>query len=260
VEPISFIVQETAEAQKTGFAIDPSFLQLLLVNKINMDGIGQFEFYIPEILDRTVSEARDKDHYRDLLEELFDYFSYRNEYSIHRNYFKYSRERWQDFYDKYSFLSENRILRIIGEEEADAEVYEHCMSFVHDEDAFDVEMSPGVNVLGDITGKLLGFSRSTGIPVLSKTRRMLSVVRGKIHTLEAADALKPAGEEQDHPSIHKWKREIFGSMFHLRSERGKWYVSFLVPTASMCGEPLQVGTAGAYSIALGGFILVVMNP
>jgi len=221
-----------------GVVIDPSFLQSLMSYKLNIEFSNKIKFFIPDTLDTLITKARDDKEYKEVLERFLTYFSYYYRLLARKIF---SESDWKQLYTNYDLLNKNKQIFKIKEEDIDKEVYAFCMETFKNHN-FYISMSSKINFLGDILGKILGFSKKHGAIILMKTRRFANLIREKIITLELPKRLDELIDS---------KQFLIKRIF---SFQGGKFVKFFVGV---------VTTMGGYvhpAIAIPGIILTFMDP
>jgi len=107
---------------------------------------------------------------------------------------------------------------------------------------FYISMSPRINFLGDILAKIIGFSRESGIAILSKTRRLSNLLREKVIALEFPKKFDKAMMS---------KQEIVGKLFDFQGGRS---------TKFFIGIALSLGGFIHPVIGVPGLMFAFMDP
>jgi len=162
------------------FVLDPSFLRLFMSSEFEADVSGSVSLFIPDTLDRLIVRSGDNSDYRHLLDRLVVYFSY-----LRRSF---SASEWNQFYANYGQLKQKGLISLITLDIVDQEIYAYC-SEAFDDPRFYISMSPRINLLGDVLGKTLGYSKKHSVGILMRTRKLPNLVRGKITIIELPDRL-----------------------------------------------------------------------
>lgn len=156
--------------------IDPSFLRVLMLYELNYEFMKEVKFYIPDKLYDLIIKAKENEEYKNFLARLLAYFSY-------HPYRRFSKLEWERFFNNYNFLIEKEMLFKITEKDIDGKLHHFCLETFKNH-SFYISMSPKINFLGDILGKILGFSKKSGAIIFMKTRKLVNLVREKVITLE----------------------------------------------------------------------------
>lgn len=163
-------------SERKEFIIEPSFLRMFMFSNLNKELIRQYIFFIPDTLDKLIQSSMKNEKHREFLERFIKYFSYYDKKQFFDN-------EWGLLFSNYRFLTRFQLIRKIVDETIDKKIYEFSLNTFTNH-TFYIEMSSKVNFLGDVMGKILGFSKKNGIPVLMKTRRFTTLIRNKITLLE----------------------------------------------------------------------------
>ncbi len=162
---------------RDGFIIDPSVLRLFMSYEINMECIIETKIFIPDTLDDLIIKAKEDRESQKYLTRLINFFSYSSQRKIFSDY------DWRKFYFAYNSLKEKDILKLIKREEVDLNIYEYCIDNLTNHNFYISEFHR-INLLGDIVGKILGFSIRKSKLILMKTRMLPNLIREKISVLE----------------------------------------------------------------------------
>jgi len=149
---------------------DPSVLHYMMNHKIKEN---EYIVFIPDTLLKLIELSRENNEYKNFLVKFLNYFTYSRTNTFTENNFTF-------FYNNMERL---KIEPITIENIDDREGYENIVSMFK-RHKFYISMGPMINFLGDIIGKLIVFSKSKGIAILSKTRRLSNLLREKVITLE----------------------------------------------------------------------------
>ena len=207
---------------------DPSVLLYLMSYELENN---DYQVYIPDSLLKLITLSKDNDEYKTFLSKLLFYFSYRRSPEI-------AEYNWDKFYGNIKKISINPIT---NEDIEDKEEYERILSMFN-KHTFYVSMSPIMNILGDIIAKIIGFSRKTGVAILSKTRRLSNLLRERIVTLELPKKFD---------DIILKKQEITGKFFRFHGGRA---------TKFFIGIILSAGSTFHPTISVPSIVFVLMDP
>ena len=207
---------------------DPSVLHYLMSHKIEDN---DYQIYIPDSLFKLIVLSKDNDEYRAFLSRFLRYFSYRRSSEL----VEYD---WDKFYGNIKNIS---IIQITAEDIEDKKEYETILS-MFEKHTFYISMSPRMNFLGDVLAKIIGFSKKTGILILSKTRRFANLLREKIVTIELP-------KKFDDVVIKK--QEITGKIFRFQGGRA---------TKFFIGVILSAGGFIHPAIGVPGIVFAFMDP
>lgn len=117
-------------------------------------------------------------------------------------------------------------------EDVDMTIYEKCNSYLRAPD-LEIELSPKKNILGDLLGKIFGFSSKSGSPILMLNRRLRNEVKKLTDIIEITNAFVDS------------KQNFFEKFFPVKRTRGiRWILGI---------------TIGAYYTPL-GFALTLVDP
>jgi hypothetical protein len=153
--------------------IDPSIFHFLLFNKIEKTDIV---FYIPDNFLRLIKKSQENDEARHFLDRFLSFWGY--------PYYRRTKEimSWGLFYENISRMEIKPITtELIGTDNKNY-LEEYLSEFKNH--SFYISLSPLTNMLGDCIGKMIEFSKRTGIFILSKTRQLARLIREKILSLE----------------------------------------------------------------------------
>ena len=185
---------------------DPSVLHYLMSCEVKDN---DYQIYIPDSLFKLITLSKDNDEYKAFLSRFLRYFSYRRSAEI----VDYD---WDEFYANIEKIS---IIPITDEDIEDKEEYESILS-MFEKHTFYVSLSPKMNFLGDVLAKIIGFSKKTGVAILSKTRRLSNLIRGKIVTLELPKKFD---------DVVLRKQEITGQLFRFHGGRAaKFFIGIIL--------------------------------
>lgn len=152
--------------------IDPSIFHFLIFNKIEKSDLV---FYIPDNLLRLIKKSQENDEARHFLDRFLRFWGY--------PYYRRTQEKsWDLFYENLRNMDIKPITReMIGMEN---ESYLDDYLKEYKKHSFYISLSPLTNMLGDCIGKMIEFSKRTGIFIFSKTRQLERLIREKILSLE----------------------------------------------------------------------------
>ena len=207
---------------------DPSVLHYLMSCEIEDN---DYQIYIPDSLFKLITLSKDNDEYKAFLSRFLRYFSYRRSSEI----VEYD---WDKFYGNIEKIS---IIPITAEDIEDKEEYESILSMFK-KHTFYVSMSPKMNFLGDMLAKIIGFSKKTGVAILSKTRRLSNLIREKIVTLELPKKFD---------DVVLRKQEITGQLFRFHGGKA---------TKFFIGVVLSAGGFIHPAIGVPGMLFAFMDP
>jgi len=107
-------------------------------------------------------------------------------------------------------------IELITKEIVDGETYSFCYeNFVCDD--LVVELSPKFNLLGDMIGKILGFAKKSGSPILMMNQRLIRDVRGVIPIFETANMF-----------VNR-KQKFFSKFIPIKKTRGaRWFIGITI--------------------------------
>ena len=131
-------------------------------------------YYVPDTIAKLLSRGKEDRQYYYFMTRLFT--------------------RWTRRYIDLGILDRMFIERkypgakveLITEEIVDKEVYSFCYKNFVSKDLI-VELSPKFNLVGDIIGKILGFAKKSGVPILMMSQRLVRDVKVLIPIFEAAN-------------------------------------------------------------------------
>jgi len=186
-------------------------------------------YFLPDTIDKLLSVARRNPQYYYFLTKLFTRWTQR--YIDFRILGKALAEKEQPHVN----------IQLITEEMIDRETYLLCYEKFVAKDLF-VELSPRLNLVGDIIGKMLGFAKKSRVPILMMSRRLIREIREEIPIFETANMFADS------------KRRMFQRLIpNLEKTRGiRWFVAFTV-------EIVGFSVAGPVAAPL-GFVLTIMDP
>lgn len=193
------------------FVIDPSFLSLLFTYTVSPDGLRGLHLHIPDNLARLIDSAHDNHEHADLLLAFINLFIYR----------KLQRDQvsWDHFFWSYDKIRTSDAFVIFNGQQVDEELLALCIS-AFDDSSFHIELSPAVNLLGDVIGKILAFSKRSGVPVLMRTRRLARMVRSHLDLLELATLAD---------TINERKQSLSHQIFNFAGGQSlKFFVGFMI--------------------------------
>lgn len=152
--------------------IDPSIFHFLLFNKIEKTDIV---FYVPDNFLRLIKKAQENDEVRHFLDRFLSFWGY--------PYYRRTKEMsWGLFYENISNMDIKPITtELIG---TDNKNYLEEYLSEYKNHSFYISLSPLTNMLGDCIGKMIEFSKRTGMFIFSKTRQLARLIREKILSLE----------------------------------------------------------------------------
>jgi len=207
---------------------DPSVLHYLMSHELEDN---DYRAYIPDSLYKLISLSKDSDEYKEFLRKFLFYFSYqRSSEMVEYN--------WDRFYENLEKISINTIT---DEDIEDKEEYQTILS-MFGKHSFYVSMSPKMNLLGDVLAKIIGFSKKTGVAILSKTRRLANLLRERIVTLELPKKFDNAVVK---------KQEITGQLFHFQGGRAAKFFIGVILSAGGFIHPV---------IGVPGIVFAFMDP
>ncbi len=152
--------------------IDPSIFHFLLFHKIKKTDIV---FYVPDNFLRLIKKAQENDEDRQFLDRFLNYWGY-------PNYRRIKKISWSLFYENISNMDIKPITtELIGTDNKNY-LEEYLTEFKNH--SFYISLSPLTNMLGDCIGKMIEFSKRTGMFIFSKTRKLALLIREKILSLE----------------------------------------------------------------------------
>ncbi len=206
---------------------DPSVLYTLMHHELKK---GNFEIYTPDRLLDIIDLSRKNDKYKAFLRRFLCYFSYRGVASIEEHH-------WEMLYRNIERVP----IRRITDENIEVQEYNTIRS-MFEKHSFYISMSPKVNFLGEIVAKIICFSKKTSIAILSKTRRLLSLVRERIVALELPRKLD---------DIVLRKQKVTGQLFDFHGGKA---------TKFFVGVVLSVTSYFSPIIGVPGMLFVLMDP
>ena len=207
---------------------DPSILHYIMSYEVKKN---DYQIYIPDSLLKLISLSKENYEYREFLRKFIFYFSYQGSSEV-------AEYQWDRFYANIEKLSINPIA---AEDIDDRYVYETILS-IFERHTFYISMSPKMNFLGDVLAKIIGFSKKTGVLILSKTRRFANLLREKIVTIELP-------KKFDDVVIKK--QEITGQIFRFQGGRA---------TKFFIGVMLSAGGFIHPAIGVPGIVFAFMDP
>ncbi len=151
---------------------DPSMFYKLMKHECKNSNI---EIFVPDKLLKVIKLSEKNDKYKALLEKIMRYFSYINNKLIFTN------EDWKLFYKNINTL---QLVGISDEECNKDSLYSELNEKLSFDKKFEIELSPKFNILKDSVTKIIVFSKSRKIPILSSTRRLSTILRGIIVIIE----------------------------------------------------------------------------
>ncbi|MHB1704195.1 MAG: hypothetical protein ACYCS0_08325 [bacterium] len=160
------------------YVIDPSFLLILFEKKINIEAIRDLKIFIPNKLNELILKAEKETQYREFLWKFLNYFSY----SRGKNKSIYNLDKQKIFFENYELLNQ-KIKKINIDEDVDKKIYEFCLKTFEKND-FVISMSPQINLLAEVLGEIMGFSKQKNAYIIMKTRRFVNLFREKLAVLE----------------------------------------------------------------------------
>ncbi len=197
---------------------DPSVLHYLTSHEL-ID--NDYQVYIPDSLLKLISLSKENDEYKEFLRRFLFYFSYQRSSEM-------ADYNWNMFYGNIEKIS---ISPISVEDIEDKEEYESILS-MFGKHTFYVSMSPKMNLLGDVLAKIIGFSKKSGVAVLSKTRRLANLLREKIVTLELP---------QKFDDFVMKKQEITKHLFRFQGGRAtKFFVGVILSAGGFVHPAIDV--------------------
>jgi len=205
-------------------------LENALIRMTSLDGIGRDEIildlsalpfiesiaksrpriiWLPDTVARLLINSRSNPNYREFLNKLF--------------------RRWTRRRINFDALSEIILRAQIGEtrirmittEEADTKIYNLFLERLLGNDLV-VELSPRLNLLGDIVGKIVGASHKMRKAIIMANRALHRLVRDIIPVLDAAN------------DVVDWKTKFFEENLHfpVKRTRGiRWFVGITLGVA-----------------------------
>lgn len=207
---------------------DPSVLHYLMSCTVKEN---EFVVYIPDTLLKLINLSKENEEYRKFLIKFLTHFSYSRTSTISEN-------NLGRFYNNINKLKTEPITL---ENIDDKGKYEEIM-FMFKRHEFYISMSPKINFLGDVIGKIIGFSKARGIAILSKTRRLSNLLREKIIALELPKKFDEAV---------MGKQEIVGKLFDFQGGKA---------TKFFIGVALSLGGFIHPVIGVPGLMFAFMDP
>ncbi len=177
-------------------------------------------YYIPDTIPLLLKKAKENEQYYFFLSKLFAKWTQRlvnlrllNRIFIEREY-------------------GNLKFELITKEMIDKETYSFCYHKIVDRDLL-IELSPEFNLIGDIIGKMLGFSKRNKVPILMLNQRLVRYIKKEIPIFDTANMLVDR------------KERFFSKFIPLKRTRGiRWLLGITVGSVF---SPI-------------GFILTVIDP
>ena len=198
---------------------DPSILHYLMNCAVKKN---EYVVYIPDTLLKLIELSKENDEYKTFLTKFLSYFSYSRTSTFSENNYRMF----------YSNMEKLKIKPITLENIDEKEVYEKIVSMFKEHE-FYISMSPKINFLGDILGKIIGFSKVKGVAVFSKTRRLSNLLREKIIVLELPKRLD---------KVVMSKQKVVGKLFDFQG--GKATKFFIGITFSLYSDISEISDLG----------------
>jgi hypothetical protein len=192
VKKRSLLVREGAGEFPEGVILDISWMPYL--QYFENSGL---ELYVPSVFDKLITEAGKDKTQRDKLLRLIGKWFWHNKLPRDFNLSKMMSE--------YYSLKEKQIIRIIPKHLVDEKVRSFCIETFFDENLY-LEMSPKVNLLGEIIGEILGYSKKGEKLIIAKTKGLSWLVRDKITIVYHA-----IGQLEE--AFFDYKKRIFDKIF-----------------------------------------------
>jgi hypothetical protein len=207
---------------------DPSVIHYLMNCTVKKN---EYVVYIPDTLLKLITLSKENDEYKRFLIKFLTYFSYSRTSTFSEN----------NYGMFYSNMEKLKTKPITLENIDDKEKYEKIVS-MFERHKFYISMSPKINFLGDILGKIIGFSKTRGIAILSKTRRLSNLLREKIIALELPERFDKAV---------MGKQEVVGELFDFQGGKA---------TKFFIGIALSFGGFIHPAIGVPGLMFAFMDP
>ncbi len=154
------------EPSLKGFVVDPSFLALLMVKEVVLD--EDTRVFVPDCLDNLIKRSQKEQESKDCLLAILEYFS-----DFRRSK---SEGALPVMYARYRNLKKQ--ISIVKISDIDLDVYGLRMVILKN------LRSRKADLIRDIVGKVLGFSKKRNIPILTKTRKLFYLMREHIVLIE----------------------------------------------------------------------------
>jgi len=207
---------------------DPSVIHYLMSCTVKEN---EYVVYIPDTLLKLINLSKENNEYKMFLIKFLIYFSYSRTSTFNEN-------NLGMFYHNMEKL---KIEPITLESVADKEQYEKIVS-MFEKHKFYISMSPKINFLGDVLGKIIVFSKTRGIAILSKTRRLSNLLREKIIALELPKRFDKAVMS---------KQDVVGKLFDFQGGKA---------TKFFIGITLSLGGFISPAIGVPGLMFAFIDP
>jgi len=203
---LDYILQEIKEKIKApskeaiiDISVFPELNKMVEVGRINFKPV----YYIPDTIYKLFTKAEIDVQYYQFISDLLRKWTIRT--VDFRLLSKISREK------EIGGIKFEPITR----EVVDRKVYEFCYEKFKDEKLI-AELSPKINILGDVIGKILGFAKRAKIPILMLNRKLEIMIREVIPVFDAANTF-----------VDK-KQEFFSAFIPVKRTRGvRWFIGFV---------------------------------
>jgi len=197
---------------------DPSVLHYMMNHEVKKN---DYQVYIPDSLLKLISLSKENNEYKEFLRRFIFYFSYQRSSEV-------AWYHWDRFYANIEKIS---VIPITDQDIDDKEEYEAILPMfaIH---TFYISMSPKMNFLGDVLAKIIGFSKKTGVAILSKTRRLANLLRERIVTLELPKKFD---------NVVMKKQEVTGQLFRFQGGKAtKFFIGVILATGGFVHPAIGV--------------------
>lgn len=213
------------------FILDPSVFHHMLYESINQT---EFSFYVPDTLLRLIQLSRESIQEQAFLLGFLQYWGQRTYKGLVPN--------WELFYENIQRMKIISLTEeLLGEQREELSFYNE--SFVNH--PYYISLSPPKNVLADTIGKIMTFSKKTGKKIISKSKRLLKSLGGKIAALQLPDRAD---------NLVQAKQNFTGKLFNFKGGKAaKVFVGIVIGVAG-------AAVTGNHYLSAAGVIFACYDP